>query len=66
VTSDDILLPMHLIDFMAVSLLVLGGVAIAFGQTALARGDDFDALYWLVAGLSGLAAAVQTARPGKA
>jgi hypothetical protein len=57
---------MHLVDFMAVTLLVLAAGAIAFGQTALSRGDDFDALYWLVAGALGLAAAVQIARPGKA
>jgi len=57
---------MHLIDFIGVSLLVLAALAIAFGQAALARADDFDALYWLVAGIAGLAAAVQITRPGKA
>jgi hypothetical protein len=57
---------MHLVDVAAVSLLALSALAIAFGETALARADDFDALYWLVAGVVGLAAAVQLMRPGKA
>jgi hypothetical protein len=57
---------MLLIDFIALSLLVLAALSIALGQAALARADDFEALYWLIAGVAGLAAAVQMARPGKA
>jgi hypothetical protein len=57
---------MHLIDIIAVLLLALSTAAIALGQAALARADDFQALYWLVAGIAGLAAAVQVTRPGKA
>jgi hypothetical protein len=57
---------MHFVDGIAVSLLVIAAGAIAFGQMALARSDDFAALYWLVAGLSSLGAAVQITRPGKA
>jgi hypothetical protein len=57
---------MQLIDLVGVGLLVLGGVAIGLGELALTRGDDLDALYWLIAGLAGLAAGVQMTRPGKA
>jgi poly(3-hydroxybutyrate) depolymerase len=57
---------MNLIDGIAVTLLIMSAGAIAFGQMALARSDDFAALYWLVAGLASLAAAVQITRPGKA
>ncbi len=57
---------MFRIEVLAVSLLLLGTLAIVLGQTALTQGDDLVALYWLVAGLAGLAAAVQIVRPGKA
>jgi hypothetical protein len=57
---------MHLIDGIAVTLLIIAAGAIAFGQAALAVGNDFAALYWLIAGVSSLAAAVQVTRPGKA
>jgi hypothetical protein len=57
---------MHLVDAVALILLALSATAIALGQAALARADDFVALYWLVAGIAGLAAAVQLTRPGKA
>jgi hypothetical protein len=66
VECSDMVFSMHLIDWMAVTLLFLGTVAVALGQTALSRGDDFEALYWLFAGLLGVAAAVQITRPGKA
>ena len=56
---------MQAIDVVGLSLLVLSAAAIVFGQAALARGDDFDALYWLAVGIAGLAAAVQITRPGK-
>jgi hypothetical protein len=46
-------------------LLVLSAVAIFCGQAALARAEDFDAIYWLAVGLAGLAAAVQITRPAK-
>jgi hypothetical protein len=55
----------QVIDVVGLFLLVLSAAAIVFGQGALARGDDFDALYWLAVGLAGLAAAVQITRPGK-
>jgi hypothetical protein len=55
----------HAIDVVGVCLLALSAAAIGFGQAALARADDFDALYWLAVGLAGLAAAVQITRPGK-
>jgi hypothetical protein len=55
----------HAIDFVGVCLLVLAAAALTFGQLALARSDDFDALYWLAVGLAGLAAAVQITRPAK-
>jgi len=57
--------PVHVIDVVGVCLLVLSVAAIAFGQAALARADDFDALYWLVVGVAGLFAAVQIVRPAK-
>ncbi len=53
------------IDLVGICLLVLSAAAIALGQVAMARADDFDALYWLAVGLAGLAAAVQITRPGK-
>jgi hypothetical protein len=53
------------IDVVGSCLLVLAVVAIAFGQAALARAEDLDALYWLAVGLAGLAAAVQITRPGR-
>ena len=55
----------HAIDAVGICLLVLSGAAIAFGQAAMARADDFDAIYWLAVGLAGLAAAVQITRPAK-
>jgi hypothetical protein len=57
---------MHFIDALALILLLLSATAIVLGQAALARADDFEAYYWLVAGIAGLAAAVQMTRPGKA
>jgi len=51
------------------STVSVGVVAVQTGEpveTALARADDFEAYYWLVAGIAGLAAAVQMTRPGKA
>jgi hypothetical protein len=57
---------MHLIDAFALILLLLSATAIVLGEVALARADDFEAYYWLIAGIAGLAAAVQMTRPGKA
>jgi purine nucleoside permease len=57
---------MHFIDALALILLLLSATAIVLGQAALSRADDFEASYWLVAGIAGLAAAVQMTRPGKA
>ncbi len=56
----------RIIDVLGLGLLVLAALAIGLGQASLAREDDAGALYWLVVGLSGLAAAVQIARPGRA
>jgi hypothetical protein len=56
---------MSVLDVLGVCLLGLAAAAIALGQSALARADDFDALYWLFVGVSGLAAAVQITRPAK-
>jgi hypothetical protein len=53
------------VDVVGLCLLVLSGFAIASGQAALARAEDFDAVYWLAVGLAGLAAAVQITRPAK-
>jgi hypothetical protein len=55
---------MHLVDALAIALVVAAGVAFALGETALARTEDVRAIYWLVVGVISLRAAVQIARPG--
>ena len=49
----------------AVALVIVAVVAMAFGESALARAEDLQALYWLVVGVCVVAlyAAVQIARP---
>jgi hypothetical protein len=55
---------MHLVDVLAVTLLVAAGAAFVLGESALARAEDLHALYWLAVGVASLRAATQVARPG--
>ena len=55
---------MHLVDVLAIALLIAAGTAFVLGASALARAEDLRALYWLAIGLVALRAAVQIARPG--
>ncbi|HEY1696883.1 MAG TPA: hypothetical protein VGG39_32210 [Polyangiaceae bacterium] len=57
---------MHLVDALAIMLLVAATTAFVLGERALARAEDLSAMYWLVVGIVSLQAAVQVARPGKA
>jgi hypothetical protein len=55
---------MHLVDALAIALVVAAAVAFFFGEAALARAEDLQALYWLVIGIASLRAGVGIARPG--
>jgi hypothetical protein len=55
---------MHLVDLLAIALLVAAATAFFLGQGALSRAEDLVALYWLVVGVVSLRAATQIARPG--
>jgi hypothetical protein len=55
---------MQLVDLLAIALLVAAAVAFVFGEGALARAEDLQALYWLVVGVVALRSAVQVSRPG--
>lgn len=55
---------MHLVDVLAVALLVAAGAAFVLGEGALARAEDLHALYWLAVGVASLRAATQVSRPG--
>jgi hypothetical protein len=55
---------MHLVDVLAVALLVAAGTAFILGEEALARSEDLHAVYWLAVGLVSIRAAIQVARPG--
>jgi hypothetical protein len=55
---------MQLVDVLAIALVVVAAVALLFGESALARAEDLQALYWLIVGIVSLRAAVQVARPG--
>jgi hypothetical protein len=55
---------MQLVDVLAIVLVVAAAVAFVFGETALARAEDLQAIYWLAVGVVSLRAAVQVARPG--
>ena len=55
-----------LLDAVAVVLLVAAVAAFALGNSALARAQDLQALYWLVIGVVTVRAAVQLGRPGPA
>jgi hypothetical protein len=55
---------MQLVDVLAIVLLIAAGVAFFVGESALARAEDLQALYWLVVGAVAVRAAVQVARPG--
>jgi hypothetical protein len=55
---------MQLVDVLAIALVIVAAVALVFGEGALARAEDLQALYWLIVGVVSLRAAVQVARPG--
>jgi hypothetical protein len=55
---------MQLVDVLAIVLVVVAAVALLFGESALARAEDLQAVYWLIVGIVSLRAAVQVARPG--
>jgi hypothetical protein len=55
---------MQLVDGLAIALVLAAMVAFAFGESALARAEDLQAIYWLVVGAVSLRCAVQVARPG--
>ena len=54
---------MHLMDAIALSMLVAAGIAFGVGAASLARAEDLKALYWLVVGFIAVRGAVQIARP---
>jgi hypothetical protein len=54
---------MHLLDGIALTMLVAAGIAFGVGASSLARADDLKALYWLVVGIVAVRGAVQIARP---
>jgi hypothetical protein len=54
---------MRLLDVVALILVVGALLAFALGSAAIGRSEDFQALYYLVAGLIAVRAAVQIARP---
>ncbi|HEY8088862.1 MAG TPA: hypothetical protein VIF09_13475 [Polyangiaceae bacterium] len=56
---------MQLVDLLAVALLVAAATAFVMGESALARAEDLQALYWLIVGVVSLRAGVAIARPGK-
>jgi hypothetical protein len=55
---------MHLVDLLAIALLVAAATAFVLGEGALSRAEDLLALYWLAVGVVSLRAASQIARPG--
>ena len=57
---------MNILDAVAIALLLGAVSALALGEAALMRAQDLEAVYWLVAALVGLRAAVQFGKPGKA
>ena len=57
---------MQVVDVLAVALLLAAAVSFVMGESALARAEDLQALYWLVVGVVSLRAGVHIARPGKA
>ena len=57
---------MHLLDVVALLLLVGAASAFGVGAYALSRSEDVHAFYWLVVGAVALRASVQIARPGPA
>ncbi len=54
---------MHWLDVVAVLLLVGAGLAFVAGESALARAEDLQAIYWLAVGALGLQAAAHFGRP---
>ncbi len=57
---------MHIVDAVALLLLLAAVAAFGLGEVALARSEDLEALYWLVIGIVGVRAAVQLVKPGNA
>ncbi len=55
---------MHWMDVVAIALVLAAAGAFFLGETALARAEDLQALYWLVVGIASLRAGVGIARPG--
>jgi hypothetical protein len=55
---------MQLVDVLALALVIAAGAAFVLGESALARADDLQAIYWLAVGIVSLRAGVQIARPG--
>jgi hypothetical protein len=55
---------MHLVDVLAIALLVAAAIAFFLGEAALARAEDLQALYWLLVGIASLRAGVGIAQPG--
>jgi hypothetical protein len=55
---------MQLVDVLALALVIAAGAAFVLGESALARADDLQAIYWLAVGIVSLRAGVQVARPG--
>jgi len=55
---------MHVVDLLAIALLVAAATAFVLGEGALSRAEDLLALYWLAVGVVSLRAASQIARPG--
>jgi hypothetical protein len=54
---------MHVMDGIALSMLVAAGIAFGVGASSLARAEDLKALYWLAVGIVAVRGAVQIARP---
>ena len=55
---------MQMLDALAALLVIGAAAAVVFGARALARADDFQALYLLVIGGVALRAGVSIVRPG--
>jgi hypothetical protein len=55
---------MQFVDGLAIALVLASMVAFVCGESALARAEDLQAVYWLIVGGVSLRCAVQVARPG--
>jgi hypothetical protein len=56
--------PMHMVDVLAIALVLAAAAAFVMGESALAHAEDLRAIYWLAVGVVSLRAAVQIGRPG--